>query len=130
MISVDVRRLGDRNFRKFIAAQPAVANLISSAISKEYAEYLKGGYLSGQVLGKISGETFDSTKFFKMKNGIFGVRPGSGVTGRLNYLHRFERGDRPFMKPSFASFKSSGRPGRIALRIYNAKAKKELGGAV
>jgi len=129
MMSVDVRRLGGDSFRQFIKAQPGTANLIAVAIAKEYSKYVKSGYLSGQVLGKISGKTFDSTKFFKMKNGQFAVRPGYGLKredGNLNYLNRFERGSKPFMKPSFASFRSSGQPGKIAIRIYNAIERKML----
>lgn len=130
MLSVDVRRYGERTFRDFIKAQPGIGNLIANAIAEKYAEYLRRNYFSGQSFAVKTGETRRSVKFLKMDKiypeGVFFVRPGIGIEGMLNYLYPFERGSRPFMKPSFASFDATGEPLKIAQRIYNAMEKKIL----
>jgi len=126
MLSVDVKRLGERNFKEFIKVQPAIGNLIVNAIAEKYAGYVRQRYLTGQVLTPRTGETWWSTRFFKIGTGAFGVRPGVGVRGRLNYLLRFERGDRPFMKPSFEAFRRTREPEKISVRIYNAMERKIL----
>lgn len=126
MLSVDVQRYGERHFQDFIKAQPGIGNLIANAIAERYKRYLQQRYLSGQVLGVRTDETRGSVKFFKLKTGVFGVRPGYGITGRLNYLYRFERGDKPFMRPSFDAYVATGEPLEIASRIYNAMQKRTL----
>jgi hypothetical protein len=93
---------------------PNVANYIANQVAEEYARFVREQYLSGQKLGVRSGVTRRSTKFFKQKNGVFGVRPGSGVRGRLNYLLRYERGRRAFMGPSLRAFRRQKRHKRIA----------------
>jgi len=128
MLTIDVRRYGERNFKEFIKAQPAVGNLIVNAIAESYKLFLQRNYLSWQVLGIRTGETRGSVRFFKLSTGAFGVRPGYGIRGRLNYLLRFERGERPFMKPSFEAYKRTGEHKEIMVRIYNAVEKKILSG--
>lgn len=95
---------------------PGLGNYIAYRLSKELAEYIRSRKLSGQVLRKISGETFESTRFFKIKSGIFGVRPGVGIRGRLNYLYRFERGRRAFMGPGAKEFFASAEVEKIESR--------------
>lgn len=96
-------------------ALPKTANYIAAAIGEKYAQFVRENYLSGQRLRSRRGITRASVKFFKERRGIFGVRPGVGVRGRLNYLLRFERGtSRAFMRPSWRAFKASKRHHRIA----------------
>lgn len=80
-------------------------DFITGEISLEYAEFVKKNYLSGQVLKVISGKTRGSVKFAKMRKGRFLVRPGVGISGMLNYLSKFELGNKPFMGPSAREFK-------------------------
>lgn len=80
------------NLQEVAKEFPSLTNYIVSEVSKGLAKFQKEGYLRGQYLNKKSGETYDSVRFFKMQNGVFGVRPGSGVVGRLNYLNVFVRG--------------------------------------
>lgn len=115
MIDITYQRRG--NFVKFIDNLLRVENRIANEVSAEFAEYVKTHKLSGQVLGVRTGETRESVKFFKLKSGEFGVRPGSGVPGRLNYLLRFERGTKPFMAPSLQEFVASNQHLRIADRV-------------
>jgi len=127
MLSINVKRYKVADFKAFGEDQADIGNLISNAIAEAYAKFLRERYLSGQVLAIRTAETVRSVKFFKLKKGVFGVRPGYGIRGRLNYLYRFERGARPFMGPSFAAFKASGEHREIMVRIYNAMMKKKLG---
>jgi len=108
-----------RGVEKFGASLPKLNNFAASKIAKEYAEFVRTKYLSGQKLRAMTGETRRSVKFFKLQNGTFGVRPGSGIAGRLNYLYKFERGGRAFMGPSRRAFKRGGRPVDIAKEIYD-----------
>lgn len=98
------------------ARLPHTGNLIADKVAAEYAQYVREQWLSGQRLLVRTGTTRKSVRFFKMKNGVFGVRPGSGVPGRLNYLVKFERmgGKRAFMKPSWRAFRKSMRHRKIA----------------
>ncbi len=128
MLSIDIQHRNAQGLKRFIAAQPAIGNLIANAISEELSEFVQDRYLSGQVLGVRRGITLESTRFFKLKTGVFGVRPGSGIRGRLNYLLSFERGSRPFMQPAAEAFEASGAPLKIGLRIQNAMQRKVLKG--
>jgi hypothetical protein len=93
MISMSVLRKRDKQeLEKFADAQGRIGNFIANQISAEFAGFVRKYYLSGQVLKVYTGETRSSLKFFKLKHGSFGVRPGSGIRGRLNYLKLFERG--------------------------------------
>ena len=69
-----------------------IQNFVVAEISKNYAEFQKEGYLDGQYLNRQTGETAGSVRFFKLKNGRFGVAPGVGVSGNLNYLAIYQRG--------------------------------------
>jgi len=127
MLAINVKRYKIADFKAFGEDQAAIGNLISDAIAEAYAKFVRERYLSGQVLAIRTGATLGSVKFFKLKTGVFGVRPGVGIRGSLNYLYRFERGARPFMGPSFRAFKATGEHKEIMLRIYNAMARKKLG---
>lgn len=131
---------------------PAIHNYIISQIAKAFAEHEKT-YLNGVMLNKVSGETYNSVKYFKMKKSHFRVRPGAGVRGRLNYLAIFQTGGdirpinkgalaidfgggnirlvkrvylppRPFVSAADASFKASGEAERIAWRIIDQHLKR------
>lgn len=108
-----------RGIERFGASLPKLNNYAASVIAQEYAEFVRAKYLSGQKLRAMTGETRSSVRFFKMRNGMFGVRPGSGIPGRLNYLYKFERGSRAFMGPSRRAFKGTGRPADIAKDVYD-----------
>jgi hypothetical protein len=126
VFDIDIVRRRPGSLKKLGEATPAIGNLIANAISADYAKYVRLHYLSGQVLGVRTGETRESTKFFKEDTGVFGVRPGVGIRGRLNYLMKYERGSRPFMKPSKERYQASGAPGDIAKRIYDAMERRIL----
>lgn len=102
------------------SSMPGIGNFIVNQISEDFAQFVRDNYLSGQVLGVRTGETRESTRFFKSQPGVFGVRPGVGVRGSLNYLNRFERGALPFMGPAYRAYTSSGEPERIGNRIMGA----------
>jgi len=69
-----------------------IQNYVVAEISKDYADFQKHNYLSGQYLNNLTGETYGSVKFFKLNKGYFAIRPGAGVSGRLNYLSIIETG--------------------------------------
>lgn len=109
MIGMKVERKG-RGVSEVRERLPKVGNFIANQIAEEYAEFVRTQYLSGQKLASRRGLTRQSVRFFKLRNGRFGVRPGSGVPGRLNYLLRFERSrGRAFMRPSWRAFRQSRR---------------------
>lgn len=110
---------------------PKIKNYMIAEVSKALAKHEKQNYLAGQYLNKDSGTTYDSVKFFKMKSGVFGVRPGAGVPGRLNYLNVYVRGfdslgrsyhQGNFVRDAAATFFSSGEP----LDICSAIARRTL----
>lgn len=125
MLGVDVTTEGDVRDKLYEYSKhfPKIKNYMIAEVSKHLAEYEKQRYLSGQYLNRQRGVTHDSVKFFKMKNGVFGVRPGAGVPGRLNYLNVYLKGQdslgRTFPQGNFvrnaaAAYFSSGEPIRIA----------------
>jgi len=111
---------------------PKVGNFIVSAVADEFGNYVRVRKLSGQVLKSLTpgaAGARGSTRFFKMKTGEFGVRPGSRIRGRLNYLIGFESGfraghlkgiRRPFMQPAAREFEQSGKVAEIGNRIISA----------
>jgi len=135
MMSMSLTRLNKGALKKFAVRMPRQANFIVSKIAARFAEFVRDQYLSGQVLRERSQterarstkagrtartrSTKESTRFFKIGGGHlsgagaerrtirFGVRPGSRIRGRLNYLlgKRFERGERPFMAPAWKEFR-------------------------
>lgn len=127
-IKVTIQRFFEKQFLNFIRKQPDIAKAAMTAVAFRFAEYMRTDWLSGQALARITGETAFSVRFFKEKKAAeYGVRPGAGINGRLNYLLKFERGDRPFMRPAAEAFKASGEPMRIILDTYHTKRLKELG---
>lgn len=77
--------------------------------SKNYAFYVKIGYLTGNPMGKRTGELFKSVKFTRTKNRpnlSYTVKPGVGVKGHLNYLNRYIGTEKEFMEPSFKEWKN------------------------
>ena len=81
---------GLRKLNKTEAGQ--IQNYVVAEISKDYAEYQRERYLSGQYLSVRSGVTKDSVRFYKVKDGRFEVSPGVGIVGRKNYLGIYETG--------------------------------------
>lgn len=119
MISATVERKG-YGVQRVAKRLPSAGNFIANQIAEEYAEFVRSRYLSGQSLASRRGLTRKSVRFFKLKNGQFGVRPGSGVPGRMNYLLRFERQrGRAFMRPSWRSFRQSKRHSQRAREILS-----------
>lgn len=133
MIRMSLSRVNKGALKRFAERMPKQANFIVSKIASRFAGFVREQYLSGQVLrertqserarsarpGKPvrTRSTRESTRFFKIGTGHtrgvgsargairFGVRPGSRIRGRLNYLMRFERGERPFMEPAYKDFR-------------------------
>lgn len=94
MIQVEVNDTVGYKIERLARDFPAINNFMISAISVDFADYIRKKKLSGQALAERTGELKESVRFYKLKNGIFGVRPGAGVRGRLNYVVGFERGFR------------------------------------
>lgn len=125
MLDIDVTAEGKVRDKLYEYSRhfPKIANYMVAEISKAAAEHEKTDYLNGQYLDRQTSETYDSVKFFKLKKGVFGVRPGAGIPGRLNYLNVFVQGydsmGRTFTQGNFvrdaaATFFASGEPIRIA----------------
>jgi hypothetical protein len=97
---------------------PAIHNFMISEIAEAFAEHEKK-YLNGLMLNRVTGETYNSVKFFKLKRSHFRVRPGAGVNGRLNYLKIFQTGGeiRPVRKGSLAIDFGGGQV-RLVKRVY------------
>jgi len=144
----------EREIRELGAGQAdKIQNFVVAEVSKDYAEYQKKNYLSGQYLNKRTGGTYDSVKFFKLSDNNFAVRPGAGVSGRLNYLSLFETGGeitpkkakrlafnvngnqvfarsvyidrKPFVSDSFSAYVSSGKVETIMRRVWTKALKKK-----
>ena len=111
---------------KYIDSFGPTMNYITAEVAKKYADYTKVNYLMGQALKRQTGETFQSLKFFKMKNLKMGVKPGVGIRGSLNYLNKWIGTDKDFMKPSLAKFENSRRPEKI-IKFIIAKRTKQAG---
>lgn len=113
--------IAEQGIKQFGEDLPDIANLITNAITSEYAEYVRDSYLRGQVLQAITGETLESVRFFKVKETVrfaeHGVRPGAGIRGRLNYLVGLARKGYDFMGPSAEAFAAANRPQQIADRV-------------
>lgn len=124
-MQLDIRREG-YGLAEMQAQMPGIGGLMVSAISRKFATYVRQTVFSGQVFKRITGVTRKSTRHHRMKKGMWAIRPGMGVDGHLNYLNRFERGERPFMAPSFEAFKGSGQPGQIMQEVYNRQQAKIL----
>lgn len=118
MVGMSVEK--PRNVAKIRKELPSWGNFAANQIAEEYAQFVRENYLSGQVLRVQTGETRSSVKFAKMKNGVFAVRPGFGIPGRLNYLLRFERGGRSIMGASWRAFRRLGAHRRIRDRVIAA----------
>ncbi len=119
MVTMKAERKG-HGVSRLRKALPKTANYIAAKISEEYADLIRTQYLSGQRLRSRRGLTRGSVKFFKERTGVFGVRPGVGISGRLNYLLRFERGrSRAFMRPSWQAFKAKMRHRKIASKALS-----------
>jgi hypothetical protein len=124
MMELDIRRDPEGGLKRMQEEFPNIGNRIVGAIGSAYAKELRRTVFSGQVFQKITGETKKSVRHYKLEKGIWAVRPGKGIKGRLNYLYRFERGERPFMKPSWQRFQGTGQPKKVMQWVYD-KAQQE-----
>lgn len=130
-----------------------IQNFVVAEISKDYAEYQRDRYLSGQYLNIRSGETKESVRFYKVKDGRFEVSPGVGIVGRKNYLGIYETGGevkprtkkvlafdvggqtvfarsvyidkKPFVTDSKRAYEHSGKPLTIMRNIWTSVFKKK-----
>lgn len=76
--------------------------------SKNYALFVKIGYLTGNPMAKKTGELYKSLKFVRTKGQpdlSYTIMPGVGVKGNLNYLNRYIKTEKEFMAPSFKAWK-------------------------
>lgn len=92
--------------------------------SKNYATYVKLGYLTGNPMGLRTGQLFESVKFLRTKGRpelSYTVMAGVGIKGNLNYLNRYVGTEKEFMRPSFQKWKSE----KEALKIIEANFQQE-----
>ena len=75
--------------RSLGAGMPRVLNLIVASIAKEHKERVKGNYLSGQALQVRTGALRDAIFYYKIKQGIWEVRP---IGKFFNWSGIFETG--------------------------------------
>lgn len=104
-LSIDIKKDGALKY-----AAEHLAAWVTMALGDEahnLERVIKGNYLSGQALNKITGKTYDSVQAFFFRNTIWRVRPGVGVRGNLNYLARWTGTEHEFMRPAFDSVKDS-----------------------
>lgn len=96
--------------------------------SKNYALFVKIGYLTGNPMKRRTGELFKSVKFIRTKGKpelSYTVVPGVGIRGHLNYLNRYVGTDKEFMKPSFKSWKNRKVIDQILENNFNKIAKSK-----
>ena len=78
--------------------------------SDSFVDFVKAGYLSGQRLKVLTGETRDHVGAWMQKKNrgkresVFVIRPGKGIPGLQNYLERWTGTEHEFMRPAFAAF--------------------------
>lgn len=135
MISMTLRKRKNGDLDKFADTQLLkMSARITSLWALSLADHIKQTQLSGQVLDVISGETKESMGFYRYKGrkASFAVRPGKNINGHLNYLGGMQRGmlagrgrkvlirPKPFMRPGYLSWKSTGEPKRIKEAVYQA----------
>ncbi|MFZ7132252.1 MAG: hypothetical protein ACOWWR_07835, partial [Eubacteriales bacterium] len=99
-VAVDYEKLGDdlKNIYDYGLAEAA----------KNYALFVKIGYLTGNPMAKQTGELFKSVKFLRTTNQpdlSYTVMPGVNIRGHLNYLNRYVKTEKEFMAPSFKAWK-------------------------
>lgn len=155
------RKYGDLD--KFTAeVKTKLGARILNLMAEQFSDYVKRSKLSGQVLNARSGKTRDSMGFYQLKRGkgpAYVIRPGRGITGRLNYLGGMSRGmllspkkgewlyirdeegritarirsaiikPRPFMVPGWKEFKASGNVRGIMRGVYAAYLERAFGGS-
>ncbi len=92
MLSLNLRRTKDEGLKDVVRRMPRAGNFMANQIAEQYVEYLRDNYLRGQMFGQRTRDLLRSTKFFKVKPGVFGVRPGVGIKGLLNFMLAFKRG--------------------------------------
>lgn len=142
MISMTLRKRQFGDLEKFADDQLVrMSARITSLWGENLAGYIAGHQLSGQVLNVVTGETKGSMGFYKLKDrkASMAVRPGRNVAGHLNYLAGMQRGmlaghnrkviirPKPFMKPGFRAWRSSGEPKRIKEAVFEAYLKHNFG---
>ncbi len=96
--------------------------------SKNYALFVKLGYLTGNPMGKRTGELYKSLKFVRTKNKpelSYTILPGIGVKGHLNYLNRYIGTEKEFMNPSFKAWKDRKTINQILESNFERIAKKK-----
>lgn len=118
MITIDVVHTKDAKMRKFIKNFPNHADTIANAVADAFAVRAQRS-AQGKNLPR---EAAPSIGAWKSSRGTkpYIVRPGKGISGRLNFLAVFERPgsgwpNRPFMGPALTGFNSK----KIAESVYN-----------
>ena len=96
--------------------------------SKNYALFVKIGYLTGSAMKKRTGELYKSVKFQRTKNKpqlSYTISPGVGIRGHLNYLNRYIGTSKEFMEPSFSEWKNRRMINQILEANFEKVAKKK-----
>lgn len=96
-IEIDGQLLERMN--RFGAALPKIMSYSMGDVAHDMAAYIRSGFLTGDPLGQITGETHGSTRAYQAAKGERGwfVDFGVGVKGHLNYLYRWKGTRRDFL---------------------------------
>ena len=126
MIGIDIRRVKEREFRRFIKEFPDHADTIANAVADAFARHAQG-VVRGKGWPKEAAPSIGAWRSSRGDHPYI-VRPGRGVSGRLNFLLVFERPDtgwphRPAMGPAVNSFDAS----TPAIDTYNRIVRKRFG---
>lgn len=111
-------------FKRYRKSFDKTLNWITAEVSMDFASYVKYNYLMGQKLKRRTGRTFQSVKFFKIKDKQMGIRPGVGIRGSLNYLGRWTGTRREFMSPALGKFSRAGKATKVANFLLQQQLRK------
>ena len=109
---------------------PVWINYVLNHDANEFAEYVRGYWISGNAINRVTGETFNSLMPFvpsrkRRKNKTdeiyYSVRPGVGIRGNLNFHGRWAKGayaqfGHEFMRPAFRAFTAGDKVQKDVIR--------------
>lgn len=123
----DIKLRGDavRHFEEFPDELPDIMNWITSEVALSVSDYYKSKELSGQVLNRVTGQTYRSTKFYKKSDMKFGIRPGVGVPGNLNYLNKWVGTSRQVGVKTYKTWKGQKRASKLASKLLDRTLKNK-----
>jgi len=113
-LQIDVDAALGEQLAKFGDALPNILSFSMGDIAHEMASFIRDKYLTGSPLEKVTGETYDSTRAYRVDEGDEGsdagwfVDFGVGIHGYLNYLHKWAGTRRDFMTKGKRAYESGG----------------------